>query len=171
LAQNLHTNNIPDKRSACFWCTCDYDNPSIYIPKYIIDNAYHVYGCFCSPECATGYLFDQSDIDSSVKFERYSHLNHLYSKIYNYDRNIKPAPKPHYILDKFYGTLNIQEYRQLLKCERLLLMVEKPLIRSLPELHIDNDECLLERTGSKLKLKTSKNKQSKSEIIVNNFNI
>jgi len=48
-------------------------------------------------------------------------------------------------------------------------MVEKPLIRSLPELHIDNDECLLERTGSKLKLKTSKNKQSKSEIIVNNF--
>lgn len=171
LAQNLHTNNIPDKRSACFWCTCDYDNPSIYIPKYIIDNAYHVYGCFCSPECATGYLFDQSDIDSSVKFERYSHLNHLYCKIYNYDRNIKPAPKPHYILDKFYGTLNIQEYRQLLKCERLLLMVEKPLIRSLPELHIDNDECLLERTGSKLKLKTSKNKQSKSEIIVNNFNI
>lgn len=174
LAQNLHTNNIPDKRSACFWCTCDYDNPSIYIPKYIIDNAYHVYGCFCSPECATGYLFGQSDIDSSVKFERYSHLNHLYCKIYNYDRNIKPAPKPHYILDKFYGTLNIQEYRQLLKCERLLLMVEKPLIRSLPELHIDNDECLLERTvttGSKLKLKTSKHKQSKSEIIVNNFNL
>lgn len=173
LAQNLHTNNIPDKRSACFWCTCDYDNPSIYIPKYIIDNAYHVYGCFCSPECATGYLFDQSDIDSSVKFERYSHLNHLYCKIYNYDRNIKPAPKPHYILDKFYGTLNIREYRQLLKCERLLLMVEKPLIRSLPELHIDNDECLLERTvttGNKLKLKTSKHKQTKSEIIVNNFN-
>ena len=174
LAQNLHTNNIPDKRSACFWCTCDYDNPSIYIPKYIIDDAYHVYGCFCSPECATGYLFDQSDIASSVKFERYSHLNHLYCKIYNYTRNIKPAPKPHYMLDKFYGTLNIQEYRQLLKCERLLLMVEKPLIRSLPELHIDKDECLAEQTittGNKLKLQTSKHKQSKREIIVNNFTL
>ena len=29
----LHTNNISNK-SACFWCTYDFENPSIYIPKY-----------------------------------------------------------------------------------------------------------------------------------------
>ena len=34
LTINLHTNNISDKRSACFWCTCEFDNPPIYIPKY-----------------------------------------------------------------------------------------------------------------------------------------
>ena len=33
LENDLHTNNINLKKSACFWCTCEFDNPSIYIPK------------------------------------------------------------------------------------------------------------------------------------------
>jgi hypothetical protein len=36
-------------------------------------------------------------------------MNHIYSKIYDYTKNIKPAPDPHYMLDKFYGNLTIQE--------------------------------------------------------------
>lgn len=172
LAHDLH-NNISDKRSACFWCTCEFNNHPIYIPKYSLNNAYHVYGCFCSPECATGYLFKQSDIDSTSKFERYALLNHIYCKIYEYDKNIKPAPDPHYILDKFYGNLSIQEYRQLLKNERLLLIVDKPLTRSIPELHIDNDDFVInnKNTAGKFKLKTKSNKQTKSEIVFNNFNM
>ena len=55
-------------------------------------------------------------------------------------KNIKPAPDPFYTLDKYYGNLSIQEYRKLLKHDRLLLVVDKPLTRSLPELHEDNDE-------------------------------
>ena len=84
LAHDLHTNNLSDKRSACFWCTHDFDNPPIYVPKHVINGTYHVYGCFCSPECAAGHLFKQSDIDASSKFERYTLLNHIYCKIYNY---------------------------------------------------------------------------------------
>ena len=38
LTVNLHTNNISEKKSACFWCTCDFDNPPIYIPKYELNN-------------------------------------------------------------------------------------------------------------------------------------
>jgi len=34
LSYNLHTNNVCDKKSACFWCTYDFDNTPIYIPKY-----------------------------------------------------------------------------------------------------------------------------------------
>ena len=83
LEHNLHINNICDKKSACFWCTCEFDNPCIYIPKYFIKSSYHVYGCFCSPECACAYLMNEN-IDSSTKFERYYLLNHVYSKIYNY---------------------------------------------------------------------------------------
>ena len=173
LARDLHNNNISDKRSACFWCTCDFNNHPIYIPKYSINDTYQVYGCFCSPECATGYLFKQSDIDSTSKFERYSLLNHIYCKIYEYNKNIKPAPDPHYILDKFYGNLSIQEYRQLLKNERLLLIVDKPLTRTLPELHIDNDDFVInnKNTAGKFKLKTGKYNQSKTEILSNNFNM
>ncbi|MEX0595791.1 MAG: hypothetical protein WD512_04755, partial [Candidatus Paceibacterota bacterium] len=129
----LHNNDVSDKKSACFWCTCDFDNPPIFIPRYQLNNAYHVYGCFCSPECATAFLMKES-IDTASKFERYHLLNHIYCKIYNYEKNIKPAPNPFYTLNKYYGNLTIQEYRKLLKNERLLLVVDKPLTRQLPEL-------------------------------------
>ena len=173
LAHDLHTNNLSDKRSACFWCTHEFDNPPIYVPKHVINGTYTVYGCFCSPECAAGHLFKQSDIDSSSKFERYALLNHIYCKIYNYDKNIKPAPDPRYTLTKFFGNLSIQEYRHLLKNERLLLIVDKPLVRSLPELHIDNDDFVINNrnAGGKFKLKTRDNKQSKNEILSNKFNM
>jgi len=142
LQHNLHINNTSNKKSACFWCTYDFDNPPIYIPKHYINNSYHVYGCFCSPECSVAYLMEEN-IDHSVKFERYHLLNHLYCKIYNYHKNIKPAPKPQYLLDKFYGNLTIQEYRNLLQNERLFLVVDKPLTRILPELHEDNEDFII----------------------------
>jgi hypothetical protein len=142
LEQNLHVNNISDKKSACFWCSYDFDNPSTYIPKHYIKDTYHVYGCFCTPECAVAHLMNEN-IDSSTKFERYHLMNHIYSKIYDYTKNIKPAPDPHYMLDKFYGNLTIQEYRALLKSDRLFLIVDKPLTRILPEFHEDNDEFII----------------------------
>ena len=173
LAVNLHTNNISDKKSACFGCTCDFDNPPIYLPKYQLNGSYHVYGCFCSPECACYYLFNQSNIDESTRFERYHLLNHIYCKIYNYEKNIKPAPDPFYTLDKFYGNLSIQEYRKLLKNDRLLLVVDKPLTRSLPELHEDNDEFTISNKAisSKFKLRRGNKKQSKADILSTTFNL
>jgi hypothetical protein len=69
LEHNLHVNNISDKKSACFWCTCEFDNPPVYIPKHFIKDSYHVYGCFCTPECGIAYLMEEN-IDSSAKFER-----------------------------------------------------------------------------------------------------
>ena len=142
LQHNLHINNISNKKSACFWCTYDFDNPPIYIPKHFIKDSYHVYGCFCTPECATAHLMEEN-IDSSSKFERYHLINNIYSKIYDYKRNIKPAPNPFYLLDKYYGNLSIQEYRSLLRNERLFLVVDKPLTRILPELHEDNDDFII----------------------------
>jgi hypothetical protein len=107
-----------------------------------MDEQIYGYGSFCRPECATAYLMKEN-IDDSMKFERYHLLNKIYSKIYDYKKNIKPAPKPYYILEKFYGNLNIQEYRSLLKNERLFLVVDKPLTRILPELHEDNDDFII----------------------------
>jgi len=141
LSYNLKTLNISDK-SSCFWCTCPFDNNPIYIPRNYIDNKYNCYGCFCSPECATAYLMNES-IDSSTKFERYSLLNNVYGKIYNYDKNIKPAPSPYYLLSKFYGNLDIQEYRKLLEYERLLLVIDKPLSKFVPDIYEENEDFLI----------------------------
>jgi len=172
LEKLLHFNNINNKKSACFWCTYDFDNPPIYIPKFKIKSTYHVYGCFCSPECAAAYLTNEH-IDNSSKFERYHLLNYLYAKIYNYDRNIKPAPNPHYTLNKFCGNLTIQEYRELLENDNLLLIVDKPLTRILPELHEDNDDFLLNNksipSNTGLRLKRNKNTATKNEIMNENF--
>jgi hypothetical protein len=130
-----------DKKSACFWCTYDFDNPECYIPRYEMDGSIHGYGSFCRPECATAYLMKEN-LDDSTKFERYHLLNQIYSKVYDYKKNIKPAPNPYYMLDKYYGNLTIQEYRKLLKSDHLLLVIDKPLTRILPELHEDNEDFL-----------------------------
>tara|TARA_B100000767_G_C19753283_1_gene531787 strand:+ start:1261 stop:2328 length:1068 start_codon:yes stop_codon:yes gene_type:complete len=141
LSYNLKHNNITNK-SACFWCTCPFDNDPIYIPKHERDGVIHCYGCFCSPECACSYLMNDT-IDNSSKFERYSLLNNIYCKIYNYNKNVKPAPSPYYLLNKFYGNLDIQEYRKLLENERLLLVVDKPLSQVLPEIYEENEDFLI----------------------------
>jgi len=172
LSINLHKNNV-DKKSACFWCTYDFDTPVIYIPKYNITDQYYVYGCFCSPECAFAYLMNES-IDTATKFERYQLLNYIYKSMYMYTNNIKPAPNPYYMLDKYYGNLSIQEYRSLFQTDRLFLIVDKPLTKMMPEMVEDNDEFILNKklipSGNyQIKRGSTKKGENKRDILSENF--
>lgn len=176
---NLHNNDISDKRSNCFWCTYSFDNPPIHIPRQERNGMIEVYGNFCSPECAVAHL-KKEPIDTSTLWERYSLLNNVYSDIYKYETNIKPAPCPHYTLDKFYGTLTIKEYRKLLNNKSLLLVVEKPLTKVLPELFEENNDyptiysdLLTERKSGKSMLRLSRKlpKNSKKSMLSSNFNL
>jgi len=174
LSTLLHIDNMYDKKSSCFYCTCDFDNFPIYIPKFKLNEKYYVNGCFCSPECACAFLMNDRAIDNTTRFERYYLLNYIYGKIYNYEKNIKPAPNPFYLLDKYYGNLTIQEYRKLLKSQRLVLILDKPLVRSMPELHDDSDDYLLNNKGipaainKYIPLREDKN-FTKNEIVTQNF--
>ena len=179
LKKKLKTNNVSDKKSACFWCTCSFDNPAIYIPSSYENNSYEVYGCFCSPQCAVSFLKNQN-IDTSTLWERYSLLNNMYTKIYNYQKNIKPAPNPFYTLDKYYGNLSISEYRKLLKNESMYMIVDKPMTKILPELYEENNETpniygnLLNKNKNKsnmeYRLKRKKVSHTKSQLLESNFN-
>jgi hypothetical protein len=159
------------QRSACFWCTCEFDSPAIYIPKSLTKDVYNVYGCFCSPECSAAFLMNEN-VDTSTKFERYHLLNLLYGKIYKYEKSIKIAPNPFYLLNKFYGNLTIQEYRKLFQSDQMIYIVNKPLTHILPELYEDNNDFLL---NSKIiptnSVNIKKNKPLKSNIINNAFGI
>ena len=175
----LHNNDVSDKRSNCFWCTYPFDNPPIYIPRQERNGMIEVYGCFCSPECAVAHL-KKEPLDSSVLWERYALLNNIYSDIYKYENNIKPAPDPHYVLDKYYGTLTIQEYRKLLNNQQLLLVVEKPLTKILPELYEENNDSptiysnlLTEKNHGKQKLRLHRKlpKNTKKSLLSSNFNM
>ena len=181
IKMDLYKNNLSDKQSACFWCTYEFDNPPCYIPKYEIDGEMCAYGSFCRPECAVAFLMKEN-LDDSTKFERYQFLNQIYGKVYDFKHNIKPAPNPYYLLEKFYGNLRIQEYRKLLNSEHMLSVIEKPLTRILPELHEDNDEysssiygksdTYSSQTTGGYKVKRKSEKQagpSKSDIMRENF--
>lgn len=177
LKHNLYNNNNYHKKSACFWCTYEYDNEPFFIPKQESNGELCGYGSFCRPECAVAFLFKEN-IDDSNKFDRYQLLNATYGKINGYKRNIKPASDPYYLLDKFYGNLSIQEYRKLLSNEYLLNVVEKPMTRVLPELHddIDNsiDNIMSSNSLSGFKVKRQSEKQkgpSKSSIIKDKFGL
>ena len=179
----LYKNMNQDKKSACFWCTYEFDSPPCYIPKYEMDMQIFGYGSFCRPECAVAFLMKEN-IDDSTKFERYHLLNQIYSKVYEYKKNIKPAPNPYFLLDKYYGNLSIQEYRKLLKTEHMLLVIDKPLTRILPELHEDNDDFIsniyggtnvnTSQSGGAYKVKRESERQkgqSKSSIMKERFGL
>jgi len=179
LKNKLHNNDVSGKRSNCFWCTYAFDNPPIYIPRQQRNNIIEVYGCFCSPECAVAYL-KKEPIDTSILWERYTLLNHVYSDIYKYTNNIKPAPCPYYTLEKFYGNLTILEYRKLLNNQQLLLVVDKPLTKVLPDLYEENNDCpniyndlLTEQKNgaSFLRLHRKQPKNTKRSLLSTNFNL
>lgn len=153
LNNTIHHNTLMNKNSSCFWCTYEFSNPPCYIPEKKISKQFYVYGCFCSPECAGAYLFNQN-IDSSTKWERYSLLNTMYMSIYNYKKNIKLAPNPHYLLDKFYGNLTIEEYRKTFSQNKLLMLIDKPLTLVIPEIYEDNNEFTNKITDNKTKIKS-----------------
>ena len=103
-------------------------------------------------------------------------MNKIYGKVYNFKKNIRPAPNPYYLLDKFYGNLTIQEYRKLMKSEHMLLILEKPLTRILPELNEDIDDSSKignnsnKTNGYKVKRQSEKQKgPTKNEIMKENF--
>jgi hypothetical protein len=87
-----------------------------------MNDKYYVYGIFCSPECAAGYLFNEN-ICVNVKFERFHLLHSLYDL-----KQIIPAPNPHYLLDKFCGNLTIDEYKDMFFNKNIMFFTEKPIV-------------------------------------------
>ena len=78
------------------------------------------------------------------------------------------------MLDKFYGTLTIQEYRALLKNDRLFLVVDKPLTRIMPELHEDNDDFIISNksiASNSYQIKKNLKKEVKTDILNKNFGL
>jgi len=119
---------LPEKTEvACFWCCHSFQNQPYAIPSHILDELWYMYGNFCSPECATSYLFKER-IDSHVQWERYALLNSLYADESPDNLNpsgIRPAP-PREVLRMFGGSMDISEYRAIVNERRLRVDVLTP---------------------------------------------
>jgi hypothetical protein len=137
LSVRMHLNNIIcDRKSPCFYCTCPFENTPVRIPICIHpDGVIDVYSHHCSVGCACAFLMKEH-IDMSVKTTRLELLNHIYGNLFGI-RSICPAPDPYYTLDKYMGSLTIDEYRRLSFFNTIYTFTDKPLSKIYPELHED----------------------------------
>ena len=120
---------LPEKTdTACFWCCHGFHSAPVAIPSHILDEIWYMYGCFCSPECATSYLFKER-IDNNTQWERYALLNSLYAEdaavLQGSPSGIRPAP-PRESLRMFGGSMDISEYRALVHEKKLRVDVLTP---------------------------------------------
>jgi len=167
LQQKFKMNGVVDRNSDCFWCHHSFVNPPVYIPRHRFgsgdvnkreSDTYEVYGYFCSPECACGHL-NKENLDTSIYWERYSLLNSLYGKVFDYNHNIKPAPEPFYFLSKYQGNMTIDEYREMNTSSNHVYLIEKPLTRVMPELINETYESpTIENGGGEQKYKLFRKK-------------
>ena len=55
-------NNIPKNDDlVCWWCCHKFNNTPVYLPEKKYEDNYHVYGYFCSFNCALAYNLDKND--------------------------------------------------------------------------------------------------------------
>ena len=94
---------------ACMHCCHTFENVPLPIPrKYDSTHAlYHVYGNFCSVNCAKAYIIEH---EPGISTTRMLYLNHLVRNVYGIHTSVKPAP-PKIRLKMFGGDLSIAQFR------------------------------------------------------------
>jgi len=172
LKLSFYKNEVPNKKVDCFWCTYAFDNDPFYILQYGSNSDYLAHGSFCSPQCGVAFLFKNLKWDDSAKMESYQLMNYFYTS----NQNIKPAATPFYFLDKYYGNLTIQEFRKMSNTSHVMMCIDRPVTRILPEIHEDNETFILNGTTSHFRGNYKVKKQSektsgmnRNDILRDNF--
>ena len=116
---------LPEKTEiACFWCCHSFPTTPYAIPSHILDEVWYMYGNFCSPECSAAYLFKER-IDNHIQWERFALLNSLYGETGTSRSGIRPAA-PREVLRMFGGSMDISEYRAVVREKKLRIDVLTP---------------------------------------------
>ena len=108
--------------AACMWCCHVFEHRPVVLPIRDTGEHLEVMGNFCSPECAVAYLFDMRQ-DSHTRWEQLSLLYRIYGEVCK--GNIHPAPA-RATLKLFGGVLSIEDYRRLLRSQKVLVDVHLP---------------------------------------------
>ena len=160
----------------CFWCTHNFKNYPYSIPMNKKNNKYFSYGIFCSLQCASAYIFDDS-ISEIEKIYRYNLLNEVYYDIIDATQIIPSLPKE--VLKDFGGKMDIQVYRKYNNIKnKNFIKTFPPLKLNIPQLKeiVLNDTCKKEfiihsEEKPKLKIKRKKPIFNDSSILDTCMNI
>lgn len=126
------TFQAPEKTDvACFWCAHEFDSAPCFLPVKEEFGTYHVYGNFCTPQCALGFLLEEH-LDSHVRWERMALLHRMYRPIGKAGSRLYPAP-PRQSLKKFGGVYTYEQYRSIVNDQKVRVDVHKPPMVSILE--------------------------------------
>ena len=139
-------------RINCLWCCEEFDNEPYGIPMKKNGDTFHMFGNFCSPQCAAAYIFDQND-NTNELWERYSLLNFLYGSA---TEKINVA-LPRLALKKFGGPFTLDEWKKKSKCKcyKVIMPPMVSIIPTLEEITIDSDNSFFQGINSDFINKTS----------------
>lgn len=114
----IHTENINNKQIYCCWhCTKEIEpDQHIGIPTKFENEQFHIFGFFCSYNCALTYNYNSTERDHVIQ-EREALLRFMYKSTNTYNnkpfqihaQELKYAPKKE-CLKKFGGLLSMEEF-------------------------------------------------------------
>lgn len=93
----------------CYWDCHPFENKPFGIPIKYNNGKFHVYGCFCSMECAVAYNFYANENMDNV-WENFNLLN-MMSNMMSYKLSLNPAISRK-CLNVFGGPLTIEQFRE-----------------------------------------------------------
>lgn len=111
----------------CYWCSFGFEGSPCFLPVKEEMGVFTVYGNFCCPQCALAYLLKEH-LDSHVRWERMALLHRMYRPV-SLGR-LYPSP-PREVLTEFGGTLTIEQYRELVKENKIRVDVHVPPLVSI----------------------------------------
>ena len=122
----------------CFNCSHSFEHTPSSLPFKYQNGIFYVYGCFCYPECAAAFNFNESICVENVH-ENYNLLNLMYRKIYN-DPNYRVKIASHRTCLKIFGgTLDIDEYRKSFNNNHINHHIIMPPVISIIPLQEENN--------------------------------
>ena len=122
--------------TSCYWCCHRFDNAPVGIPINYMNDAFEVFGCFCSLECAAAYNFNEN-INQDEMWERYQLIN-LLSRKMKLGNIVKAAP-PRLGLKTFGGHMDIDTFRGFSKGNKFININFPPMTSITQQLEEIND--------------------------------
>ena len=110
----------------CLHCCMAFDTMPIPIPRFhdTSKNVYHVFGIFCSINCAKAYIIEH---DVSISTTRMMYFISMCREVFNIRHPVKPAP-PRTRLQMFGGDLTPEQFKR--NAETVSCILRPPFIPS-----------------------------------------
>lgn len=109
----------------CYWCCHGFNGAPVGIPVKFVHDKFHVFGCFCSLECAASYNFAHTgSVDESL--ERHALLNTMAWRM-GYTRGAVRQAPDRLTLRMFGGPLSIEDFRASCASSRFTLVHFPPM--------------------------------------------